>query len=93
MHSIFKYFIMNNQKFTFYSSYNKLTDLPKDIFVQMPSLNSLYLTGNPLQVIDEATFRPIWYQLKLFFFYSKFILNFSQHVIQFGNVSQKFKFY
>lgn len=65
----------NNQHLSFISSYNRITDLPQDIFIQMPSLNSLYLTGNPLHVIDEATFKPIWYQLKLFFFHGKLILN------------------
>lgn len=50
-------------------SYNKISSLPGDLFIDMPALSSLYLTGNPLQIIDETTFKPIWYQLKLFFFY------------------------
>jgi len=50
-------------------SYNTLADLPDDLFMDMPALASLYLTGNPLHIIDEVVFKPIWNQLRLFFFY------------------------
>ncbi|XP_035204706.1 slit homolog 1 protein-like [Stegodyphus dumicola] len=50
-------------------SYNYLKTLPADMFLGMPALRSLYLTGNPLYTIDEAVFKPVWNQLHLFLFY------------------------
>ncbi|GFU33615.1 slit-like protein [Nephila pilipes] len=50
-------------------SYNQLQDLPRDLFTNMPALQSLYLTGNPLSTINEVVFRPIWKKLSLFLFY------------------------
>lgn len=49
-------------------SNNKLTSLPMDLFVDMPAITSVYLTGNPLRTIDETVFRPVWQQIHAFFF-------------------------
>ncbi|KAG8193184.1 hypothetical protein JTE90_005535 [Oedothorax gibbosus] len=50
-------------------SYNLLETFPADMFRDMPSLKTLYLTGNPFHTLDEVVFKPVWRQLHLVLFH------------------------
>uniref|UniRef100_A0A4Q8K6T3 U92-Liphistoxin-Lsp1b_1 n=1 Tax=Liphistius sp. SGP-2016 TaxID=1905180 RepID=A0A4Q8K6T3_9ARAC len=43
--------------------YNQIETLPKDIFVNMPALGSVHLSGNKITTLDEDIFRPVWGKL------------------------------
>ncbi|XP_054707920.1 slit homolog 1 protein-like [Uloborus diversus] len=47
---------------------NRIRYLPHDLFSYMPSLKSVYLSGNPLYTIEEVVFKPVWRQLHLLLF-------------------------
>lgn len=47
-------------------SHNRIRFLPSDMFQDMPALQYLYLGANPLQVLEENSFKPIWKKLTMF---------------------------
>ncbi|XP_076345918.1 uncharacterized protein LOC143244692 isoform X2 [Tachypleus tridentatus] len=44
-------------------SYNEIKELPRDLFTNMHNLEDIYLEGNNITVLDEATWKPVWNQL------------------------------
>ncbi|KAG8174359.1 hypothetical protein JTE90_011635 [Oedothorax gibbosus] len=43
--------------------YNMISTLPNDMFSDMPALKYVYLAGNMIAVLPEATFQPVISQL------------------------------
>ncbi|XP_035213937.1 peroxidasin-like [Stegodyphus dumicola] len=46
-------------------SYNKLETIPRDMFTEMPKLQSVVLASNRILSIDKNTFAPVWNNLKM----------------------------
>ncbi|GIX92083.1 uncharacterized protein CDAR_28051 [Caerostris darwini] len=54
---------------------NNIRNLPQDFFSQMPSLQSVNLRGNPINNLDERTFRPIFRTVQILGLESGFHFN------------------
>lgn len=46
-------------------SNNGFSNLPEDLFVDMPVLTSVSLQNNAIQVLPSSTWKPVWSQLKV----------------------------
>ncbi|KAG8181605.1 hypothetical protein JTE90_017725 [Oedothorax gibbosus] len=45
-------------------SYNEISNIPEDFFLEMPNLKEVILSGNELKNLHEATWKPVWEQLR-----------------------------